>query len=280
MDTDVDIEEHQRVILGYNTYYQTAGTGRPLVLIHGIGGSCLNFAENIAGLATQYRVYAVDVPGHGRSDKPDADYEVENAVPFIATFIREVCGEPAALIGMSAGGLMCALTAASHPELVTHLVLVSSAGLGRDLCIPLRLLSLPVTWPVAVAARPTPAGVRLSLRHVVHDPSRVPEEMVVRLCEDRARPGNVRAMLLALKCNVNVFGLKRWRHYLRSLRHVPAPIMIIWGREDRLIPVKHAYQAWRWLGKRARLHVFDRCGHWPPYEHPAEFNRLVVDFVR
>lgn len=276
----MQIEEHERTIHGYRIYYQAAGSGRPLVLIHGIGGSSINYAENIAGLATSFRVYAVDVPGHGRSEKPDIPYDVESAVPFIAAFIREVCGEPAALVGMSAGGLMCALTAAAHPELVTHLVLVSSAGLGRDLSMTLRLLSLPVTWPVVASARPTPAGVRMSLRRIVHDPDCLSEEMIARLCEDRARPGNVRAMLVALRSNVGVLGMKRWRRHLRSLRRVGAPVMIIWGRQDRLIPVHHAYHAWRWLGKRARLHILDRCGHWPPYEHPTEFNRLVLDFVR
>jgi pimeloyl-ACP methyl ester carboxylesterase len=274
------IEEREQLINGYRTYYQVAGAGRPLVLIHGIGGSSLNYAENITGLAGSFRVYAVDVPGHGRSEKPDITYEVEGAVPFIAAFIREVCGEPAALVGMSAGGLMCALTAAAHPDLVTHLVLVSSAGLGRDLSMALRILSLPVTWPVVESTRPTPAGVRMSMRRVVHDPTCLSDEMITRLCEDRARPGNARAMLTALRSNVSVLGLRRWRRHLRSLRHVGAPVMIIWGRQDRLIPVSHAYRAWRWLGKRARLHVFDRCGHWPPYEHPSEFNRLVLDFVR
>lgn len=274
------IEQHERTIAGFRTFYQAAGSGRPLVLVHGVGGSSLSYVQNVEELARHYRVYAPDVPGHGRSEKPDIGYEVESAVPFIAAFIREVCGEPAALVGMSAGGLMCALTAEAYPELVTHLVLVASAGLGRGIGVPLRLMSLPVAWPIVESARPTPPGVRLSMRRVVHDPECLSEEMIARLCEDRARPGNARAMLLALRSNVSVFGVRRWRRHLRALRRVGAPVMIIWGKQDRLIPVSHAYRAWRWLGKRARLHVFDRCGHWPPYEHPGEFNRLVLDFVR
>src|SRR6266545_5090821 len=154
---NMEIEQHERTVAGYRTFYQAAGEGRPLILIHGIGGSSLNYIENIQDLARQFRVYAPDVPGHGRSEKPDSQYEVEDAVPFIAAFIREVCGGPAALVGMSAGGLMCALTAAAYPDLVTHLVLVSSAGLGRDLGMSLRLLSLSVTWPIVESARPTPA---------------------------------------------------------------------------------------------------------------------------
>src|SRR5215218_6495378 len=210
----MEIDEHHRVIHGYQTFYQAAGAGRPLVLVHGVGGSSINYAANITALAQHFRVYAVDVPGHGRSEKPERGYEVESAVPFLGAFIREVCGAPAALVGMSAGGLMCALTAAAHPDLVTHLVLVSSAGLGRDVSLGLRLLSLPVTWPVVESTRPTPAGVRLSMRHVVHDPACLTDEMVQLLCEDRSRPGNARAMLQALRSNIGVLGLKRWRRHL------------------------------------------------------------------
>ena len=276
----MQIEQHELTVHGYHTFYQAAGTGRPLVLVHGVGGSSVNYAQNIAELAQRYRVYAVDVPGHGRSEKPERGYEVERAVPFIAAFIREVCGEPAALVGMSAGGLMCALTAEAHPELVTHLVLVCSAGLGRDVNLSLRLMTLPVTWPMIEGARPTPTGVRLAMRRVVHDPACLTDEVVALLCEDRARPGAARAMLRALRSNLGLFGMKRWRRHLRTLRRVGAPVMIIWGRQDRLIPVSHAYHAWRWLGKRARLHILEGCGHLPPLERPAEFNRLVLDFVR
>lgn len=273
------IEEHERQVGGFRTYYQAAGSGRPLLLVHGLGGSSVSYRENIADLAAHFRVYAVDVPGHGRSEKADIPYTVESAAPFLAEFIREVCGEPAALVGMSAGGLMCALTAKGYPDLVTHLVLVSSAGLGRDVSMLLRLLTLPVTWPFVESARPTPAGVRISMSRVVHDPECLTDEMVDLLCEDRSRPGNVRAMLRALRSNTSVFGMKRWRRHLRSLRGVAVPVMIIWGKQDKLIPVRHAYKAGKRLGRSVRVHIFDRCGHWPPYEHPAEFNRLVREFV-
>lgn len=275
----MQIQEHQRQIGGYSTYYQSAGSGRPLVLVHGVGGSSLTYSANIEALARHHRVYAVDVPGHGRSEKP-LEYEVEGAVPFIAAFIKEVCGGPAALVGMSAGGLMCALTAATHPELVTHLVLVSSAGLGRDVALGLRLLAMPVTWRIVETARPTPEGVRFAMRRVVFDPACLSDEMIDLLCEDRARPGNARAMLRALRSNIGVLGLKRFRRHTRTLRRVAAPVMVVWGRQDRLIPVRHAYRAARWFGRHTRLHVLDGCGHWLPYERPHEFNRLVLDFVR
>lgn len=273
------IEEFERTVGGYRTFYRVAGEGRPLVLIHGVGGSSLSYHSNMEELARHYRVYAVDVPGHGRSEKLESDYAVEKAAPFIAAFIRDVCGGSAALVGMSAGGLMCALTAATYPELVSHLVLVCSAGLGREIHPTLRLLTLPPLWRFVEGTQQTPDVMRLSMKRVVHDPECLSDEMLALLCEERARPGNARAMLVALRSHAGLLGVRRWRSYLRMVGRVGAPVMIIWGKQDKLIPVSHAYRAARWLGRRTRLHVIDRCGHWPPYERPDEFNRLVLDFV-
>jgi pimeloyl-ACP methyl ester carboxylesterase len=273
------MEEHSQVIAGYRTFYRAAGAGRPLLLVHGVGGSSLTFQWNIDDLAAHFRVYALDLPGHGRSEKPELGYAVEDAVPFLAAFIREVCGDPTALVGVSAGGLMCALTAAEHPDLVTHLVMVSSAGLGRDVTWGLRLLSLPVVRPWIESTRQDPAAVRMSLRRVIHDPELITDKLVAEVCAERAQPGNGRAMHSALRSNLGLFGLRRWRRHLSAFKKIAAPVMIIWGRQDRFIPVRHAYRAVRWFAG-APVHIFDRCGHWPPFEHPREFNRLVADFVR
>jgi pimeloyl-ACP methyl ester carboxylesterase len=273
------VEEHYRDIAGYGTFYTAAGSGRPLLLVHGVGGSSLTFRWNIEELAKRFRVYALDLPGHGRSEKPDLRYDAEDAVPYLATFIREVCGGPAALVGVSAGGLMCALTASEYPELVTHLVMVSSAGFGGDVDWGLRLLTLPIVRPWMENTRHEPNAVRMSLRRVIHDPTLITDDLVAAVCEERAQPGSGKTIHRALRSNINIFGLRRWRRHLKSIRKVGAPVMVIWGRQDRFIPVRHAYKAMRWLAG-APVHIIDRCGHWPPFEHPNEFNKLVVDFVR
>lgn len=272
------IEEHFRAVAGVQTYYCAAGAGHPLLLVHGVGGSSLTFRWNIEELATRYRVYALDLPGHGRSDKPDARYAVEDAVPYLAAFIEQVCGGPAALVGVSAGGLMCALTAAARPDLVTHLVMVSTAGLGRDVDWGLRLLTLPVLRRWMERGRHDPGAVRLSLRRVLHDPALITDELVQAVCEERAQPGHGRATYAALRQNLGLFGVRRWRRHLQTMRKVAAPVMIIWGRQDRFIPVRHAYRAMRWFAG-APVHILDGCGHWPPFEQPHEFNRLVGEFI-
>ncbi len=274
----IEIEEHFREITGFRTFYRVAGEGRPLLLVHGVGGSSLTFLRNMDDLAAHFRVYALDLPGHGFSAKPDVSYTAESAVPFLAEFIREVCGEPAAMVGVSAGGLMSALTASEHPELVTHLVMVSSAGLGRDIDWGLRLLSLPVVRPWMENTRQDPSAVRMTLRRVLHDPALITDALVDAVCAERSQPGAGRASYAAIRDNINIFGVRRQRRHIKALRKVAAPVMIIWGAQDKFIPVRHAYRALKWFAN-APIHIFDRCGHWPPLEHPDRFNRLIADFV-
>ncbi len=273
------IEEHTRTIGGYSTYFLAAGSGRPLVLVHGVGGSSLTFRWNLEELSEYFRVYALDLPGHGKSEKPDIRYAAEDSVPFLITFLEEVAGGPAALVGVSAGGLMCGLLAAERPDLVTHLVMVSSAGLGRDIDWGLRLLSLPVARPWLENARGEPNVIRMSMRRIVHDPSVITDDVVAALVEERNQPGHGRVNHTAIRSNISLFGVRRWRQHFRKIRRVGAPVMIIWGKQDKLIPVRHAYRAAKRLAG-APIHIIDRCGHWPPFEHPREFNRLVLEFVR
>lgn len=272
------IREHIREVGGFRTFYREAGEGHPLLLVHGVGGSSLTYLQNIPVLAAHFHVFAVDMPGHGYSEKADRRYAVEESAPFLADFIRDVCGGPAALVGVSAGGLMCALTASEYPELATHLVMVSSAGLGRDVDWGLRLLTLPLIDQWMEKTRRDPVAVRLSLRRMLHDPSLITDDLVSAICKERSEPGSGKATHTALRSNLSLFGVRRWRRHRQAIRRVRAPMMIIWGRQDRFIPVRHAYRAMRWLAG-VPVHVLDRCGHWPPLERPNEFNRLVGDFV-
>lgn len=270
------IEERFATIAGYRTHYVVAGSGPPLVLVHGVGGSLVSYQRNIAELAAVARVYALDLPGHGHSPAPETDYRVEEGAAFVGAFIREVCGGPAALVGLSAGGLMCALAAAEQPELVTRLVLVSSAGFGRRVSWPLRALTLPLVG--RFVETPTADQVRGALERQVYDPATITAELVEAVYDVWRQPGNRRAFLCSLRSNLSLLGVRRWRRHLRTASKLAMPVLIIWGKNDRTIPVRYAYRAVRKVAG-ARLHIFDRCGHMPPFERAAEFNRLVAEFL-
>ncbi|MGI8549801.1 MAG: alpha/beta fold hydrolase [Dehalococcoidia bacterium] len=272
-----DLVEHYVTVGGIGTHYVESGAGPPLLLVHGWGGSWITFRQNVKQLAVLHHVYALDLPGHGGSDFPDGtDFLAERGAAFVCSFLRQVIREPAAIAGVSAGGLFCALAAERQPELVTHLILVSSAGLGRDISWGLRAVTFPGMRPFVEQA--TPTTIRLSLKQQIYDPGLITDELVATLCQERSAPRNRLALLLGLRRNINLFGIKRWRRHFRTLTRLAVPVLIVWGRQDRLIPVKHAYRGLRAIAG-ARLHVFDRCGHWPPYEHPQEFNRVVQEFL-
>ena len=272
----VTVEEHYRLVAGYRTHFIAAGEGRPVLLVHGVGGSMLTYQHNIEELAAVARVYALDLPGHGLSELPDADYSAENGGSYLCSFIEEVCGEPAALVGISAGGLMCAHAAVERPDLVTRLMLVSSAGFGRDIGWTLRLLTLPLVDRFVEEF--TLKQVRGALEHQVYDPTQITPEFVQAVYAHWSRPGNRRTFLIALRRNISVFGLRRLRHHLRRTKVLAVPVMIVWGRNDRMIPVKHAYRAVKWIAG-AQLRILERCGHMAPFEHPKEFNKIVREFL-
>lgn len=262
---------------GVPTHYVTCGQGAPLVLVHGWGGSWITFRRVIRELARERRVYALDLPGHGASSFPSgADFKAETGARFLCRFLDEVVREPAALAGISAGGLLSLLAADQRPDLVTHLVLVSSAGLGRDVSWTLRVVTFPGMRPFVEQV--TPTSVRLALSRQLYDRGLITDELVDTLYRERQTPGNRRALLLGLRRNLGPFGIKRWRHHARALSRLAIPVLIVWGRQDRLIPLSHAFHALRAV-HHAQLRVFDRCGHWPPYERPEEFNSAVREFL-
>ena len=130
---------------GINTHYVVAGDGRPLLLFHGLGASVVTWRDNIGPLSKAFRVYAVDLPGHGDSDKPDIDYATDTMVQFVKDFIESLNLERPAIIGSSVGGALALMTALRHPDLVSGLVLVDSASLGRELS----LIHTPGIYPLA-----------------------------------------------------------------------------------------------------------------------------------
>ena len=152
----VQTVQDQYVQVGqYNTRFQTQGNGGSnVILIHGLGGYLEHWQQNIESLADRHRVYALDLVGFGRSDKPEADY----CLPFFARFVRDFMDcqgiERATLVGNSLGGSIALQFAIDFPSRVEKLVLVDSAGLGKDVTIFLRLVTLPLLGERLTRPRP------------------------------------------------------------------------------------------------------------------------------
>ncbi|MBN2255897.1 MAG: alpha/beta fold hydrolase [Deltaproteobacteria bacterium] len=259
-------------------YWQRGDKGSPVILIHGLGASADIWMHNVDALARRHRVYVPDVVGFGKTDKPDTEYTAALFSTFISDFMRALNIEQPTLIGNSLGGGIALQYALLYPERVDKLVLVDSAGFGFDAPISLRLVSLPIVGELLT--RPGRFEAYFYFRHAVHDPAVLTREFVDTYQEIHSLPGNQEALLKVIRSVLSFRGGKTEMlgPVMNNLHRITNPTLILWGKHDRVLPLKHAA-----VGKEkipnAELYVFDDCGHMPQYERPDEFNRVVEEFL-
>lgn len=262
-----------------NTRYWAVGEQGPaVVFLHGLGGCAEDWLANIRVVGAQHRAYALDLAGSGRTDKRITEYTLAYAAEFVRAFLDAMRIEEATLIGNSMGGAVALQCALQFPRRVTKLVLVGSAGLGRELNPVFRLASLPLLgrW----AMRTSRSQVVRFMRVCVFDSVHVTDDFVDCHYVPLAAPGGRETLHAILRAGVGLRGVRRdvLRPLFEGLPGINAPALVIWGRQDRILPVTHARVAEERL-PNARVHVFDRCGHMPQVEHPGRFNALVLDFL-
>jgi pimeloyl-ACP methyl ester carboxylesterase len=262
-----------------NTRFWASGEqGPPVILVHGLGGSIENWVYNIEPLAQRHRVYALDLKGFGRTDKTPLLREMEELMQFVIDFMEVQEIPKASLVGNSLGGGIVLSIAIRSPEKVDKLVLVDNAGMGRDVIIDFRLASIPILGELL--SRTSRKSVVSLWRKIVYDPALVTDELIEESFKLATLPGAHKALLTTLRAGIGIRGQRDHltHQVLNGLPGIKAPVLIFWGREDRIIPVSHAPIA---IAKipGARLEIFDRCGHMPQLERPDEFNRLVLEFL-
>ena len=261
---------------GIQVHYVTAGHGSPVILIHGLGASAVTWRDNVAALALRHSVYAIDVPGHGDSDKPDSDYSIDTVTGWLLGFQRALGLERPALIANSAAGVVALNIATEHRDAVSALVLVATVGFGRELPLYVRLVSIPLLGEILESPRVGRPG--MMLKGVFSDQRFATPELARELYRSRAMPGAKEAVVRPIRQWVGLRGLRREMLLLDDLASLSIPTLIVWGEEDGILPVSQARAAAE-HAPGARLHVFDRCGHWPHMERAGEFNELVLDFL-
>lgn len=261
------------------TRYWAAGNGpEPLLLLHGIGRSVEDWADTLPALAARYRVYALDLVGFGLTDKPAADYSFAFNAERVHDFLDTLGIDRVTIIGSSLGGGVALECAARRPERVAGLVLVGSAGFGSDVSIGLRLATLPILgeW----LTQPSRANARQTLRALFHDAALITPERVEQEYRRSALPGAQTAFLRVARALMTPWGGKRtWIDSLQArLRHFAAPILLLWGACDQIVPVHHCTTALTYF-THASGHIIGSCGHFPQLERPREFAEIVLRFL-
>lgn len=277
----IDWREHRRWITvgGHRVNCVEIGTGPPVLLVHGLGGNWQNWLENIPYLARDHRVIAVDLPGFGESQMPDAPITIGFYADWIAGVLETLKIDRCALVGNSMGGQIAAEVALRRPELVERLVLVDAAGIWSEPLnkpvveqLMLRTDRLLSFWSKQVVAR----GHRFTSRRrprrtlmsfLVADPDALSLPLIKELGGGTGKPGFADA-LKALAA-----------HPLRARLHeIDCPTLIVSGAEDKLTPVRDAHKFHAEI-KGSRLVIFPNTGHLSMVERPDEFNALMNEFL-
>ncbi|MFC9968364.1 4,5:9,10-diseco-3-hydroxy-5,9,17-trioxoandrosta-1(10),2-diene-4-oate hydrolase [Nocardia ignorata] len=262
-------------------HYHEAGVGNgpTIVLLHGGGpgaSAWSNFARNIPVLAENFHVIALDQPGFGKSDKPvdHPQYFVHASTALLALLDHLEITDRVHLLGNSLGGGTSVRFALDNPTRAGKLVLMGPGGLSTNLFAPdptegVKLLS-------AFSYQPTRENLEKFLRIMVFDQSLITEELIDERFAQASTPESLAAMRAMGKSFASADFEKGmlWRDAYK-LRQ---PVLLIWGREDRVNPLDGALVATKVI-PRVQLHVFGGCGHWAQLEKFDEFNRLTLDFL-
>ena len=259
-------------------YWQIGNEGSPIVLIHGLGGCIENWELNLAELSKKHRVYTLDLVGCGLTDKPAAPY----SIPYLANFIQEFMALKnimnSCLIGHSIGAGIAIEMYLTNPERIDKLIMVSGFGFGKTLALDFRVLGIPILGEQLM--KPSRSGLTEFFEMLFYDHTLITDELIDFSYERSSLSGASEAYLATLRAHANFLGLKTnlVRRFRNNAPEIIVPTAIIWGKEDKAIPVEQAYIASN-LFPKSNLRIIDQCGHVPQVECATEFNRVVLEFM-
>lgn len=278
MDVDWQPLQRQLEVQGRRVNVLDTGGGgrRPLLFLHGWSSNWQIFLLNIAAFMQTHRCIAIDLPGFGASEMPDEPITIRGYAKTVDAICDALGVDCVSVVGNSMGGFIGAELALSFDTRVDRLVLVSAAGLSTEHL---------ARGPALVLARVVTAGVPYTRRFqaaVVHRPRlrragmqwvvRYPEKLSVPLAQELVlsfgKPGFVPALAALLEYS-----------YRDRLAAIEIPVLIVWGRNDLLVPVGDAARYQRLIGDNACVAILEDTGHAPMLERPSRFNELLRGFL-
>jgi pimeloyl-ACP methyl ester carboxylesterase len=275
-------DEWQIELHGRRVIYRVAGSGPPIVLIHGMLNSSSHWRSVALSLASDYTVIAPDLIGHGDSAAPRGDYSLGAHAASIRDLLAAIGIDRATIVGHSLGGGVAMQFFYQFPQRVERLVLISSGGLGREVTPSLRTAALPGVAPLlALTIRPrlvgalAQAGERLRARGVG---AGVYLQAAARALRPLQSAGARQAFLHTLRAVIDVHGQRvsaTDRLYLLEA----LPTMIVWGERDHTIPLEHGRAAHRAI-PQSRFRTLPVAAHFPHLEDPDGLSELLREFMR
>jgi pimeloyl-ACP methyl ester carboxylesterase len=257
---------------GIRTNYLEAGSGPPVVLVHGSGpgvSAYANWRLTMPALAAQHRVLAPDMVGFGFTERPgDVTYDMATWTRQLLGFLDALGIDRAHLVGNSFGGALALRFATEHPDRVDRLVLMGSVGVPFDITE-----GLDAVW----GYQPSVQAMRALLDIFAWSRDLVTDDLAQLRYAASVEPGVQEAFAAMFPAP-----RQRWvdamvtaDDRLVTLTH---PTLVVHGRDDRVIPLANALHLLEVI-PRAELHVFGQCGHWTQIEHAASFGALLTEFL-
>lgn len=261
---------------GIRTRYLHAGTrGKPpLILIHGTGGHAEAYTRNLIAHGEHFDTYAIDLVGHGWSDKPLAPYEIDVYIRHLRAVLDALGFQRAHLSGESLGGWVAARFALEHPQRVDRLVLNTTGGATFDLAVMERIRTLTT----AAVENPSWDTIKARLEWLMADPATVTDDLIACRQAIYAQPA-MRAAMPHILCLQEPDIRRRNNLTDAQWAAIHAPTLVLWTDKDPTGAVSVGERI-AGLMPHARLEVMARCGHWPQFEDAPRFNALHIGFLQ
>ena len=269
-------------IHGHRRAFVKTGSGPVLLLLHGLGCDHTTWSPVIDALAKRYTVIAPDLLGHGASAKPRADYSVGGYANGMRDLITVLGIDKVTVVGHSFGGGVAMQFAYQFPDRTERMMLVSSGGLGPEVTPGIRAISTPGFHQVMGLL--TMPGVRhigvVGMKALAATGWKVTHDLdEVADIYDSFKDPDARAAIAHV-----VRAVVDWRGQIvtmadRAYLTDALPMAVVWGRDDKVIPVRHASNAAA-LAPKTRVEVLPNAGHFPHKDHPEQFVRILHDWVR
>ena len=260
--------------------YRSAGTGRPLLLIHSmmLGASSREWDDVINGLSEKYHVYAIDLPGFGNSCCPEEPWTAYQYARFLHEFIENVIKRPACVCGANGGADLALTLSMLHPENVRRMILVSPEGIGKGFATEedtksMSLLLKPVAGTQKFLLGTSRKAIKAQLESAFHAKETISAELVQRYADASRFGDHAQATYAGIATRFYAADTKP------AFEKLSVPFLMVWGEENKLNPVEHFSTAEK-MKDFGSFAVFEQTGALPHMENSKAFLENVKEFLK